>query len=165
MNLRRRILFSTSKKWIRTVVDLESLLEITRPSSRENFDIDAEVTGGQFDVIVDRASIVAIDPSLRDDYVSIMGKLIKPGGSILLITIDRRAGNDEERSDGPPFSIDDTEIERLYGSLDWVESLTKLSEHNEFETEEGKKRWTMQGVDSLFELCCVIKAKKLRSSM
>jgi thiopurine S-methyltransferase len=129
------------------------------------FDIDEEVTGGQFDVIVDRASIVAIDPSLRDDYVSILGKLIKPGGSILLITIDRRAGTDEARSAGPPFSIDDTEIQRLYGSLDWVESLTKMSEHNEFETEEDKKRWTMQGVDSLFELCYVIKAKKLRSSM
>eukprot|EP00553_Chaetoceros_curvisetus_P009865 CAMPEP_0204616782 /NCGR_PEP_ID=MMETSP0717-20131115/3945_1 /ASSEMBLY_ACC=CAM_ASM_000666 /TAXON_ID=230516 /ORGANISM="Chaetoceros curvisetus" /LENGTH=262 /DNA_ID=CAMNT_0051630131 /DNA_START=10 /DNA_END=798 /DNA_ORIENTATION=+ len=122
------------------------------------FDIDETMTGGKFDVILDRASIVAIDPSLRSKYVEIMGKVLKPGGSILLITIDRRAGTKEAVEKGPPFSVNDSEIERLY-SLEWVESITKLDELDEFKDEESKKRWSMQGIDSLFELCYIIKAK------
>jgi len=124
------------------------------------FDLDEEMTKGKFDAILDRASIVAIQPSLREQYVDIMGKLIKPGGSILLITIDRREGTKEGVSAGPPFSVDADEITRLYKDLDWVESITKLDEFNEFKDEESKKKWTMQGVDSLFEMVHVVKARK-----
>jgi hypothetical protein len=37
--------------------------------------------------------------------------------------------------------------------------VTKLEECDEFQDEESKSRYTMQGVDSLFELVYVIKAK------
>ncbi|KAL7524528.1 hypothetical protein ACHAXR_000611, partial [Thalassiosira sp. AJA248-18] len=43
-----------------------------------------------FDTIYDRASIVAIKPSLRKDYVRLMGEQLSPGGKILLVTLDRR---------------------------------------------------------------------------
>ena len=125
----------------------------------DHFDLDDEVAGGKFDGILDRASIVAIKPDLREKYVDIMGQLIKPGGSILLVTVDRREGTQEGVSAGPPFSVDDKEIQRLYAHLDWVESVTKMEEYNEFQDEESKSRWTMQGVDSLYELVYVIKAK------
>jgi thiopurine S-methyltransferase len=115
---------------------------------------------GQFDGILDRASMVAIDPSLRESYVNILGKLLKPGGCILLITFDRRVGTPEGRNAGPPFSVDDEEVQRLYGNLDWVESITKLDEKDELDNEESKQRWISQGVESLFELVHVIRAKK-----
>jgi Thiopurine S-methyltransferase (TPMT). len=115
---------------------------------------------GPFDGILDRASMVAIDPSLRESYVNILGKLLKPGGCILLITFDRRAGTPEGRNAGPPFSVDDEEVRRLYGKLDWVESITKLDEKDELDNDESKKRWLSQGVESLFELVYVIQAKK-----
>jgi thiopurine S-methyltransferase len=124
-----------------------------------HFELDDEVTGGKFDGILDRASIVAINPDLREKYVDIMGQLIKPGGSILLVTVDRREGTQEGMGAGPPFSVDDKEIQRLYANLDWVDSVTKLEECDEFQDEESKSRYTMQGVDSLFELVYVIKAK------
>lgn len=123
------------------------------------FDLDEIAAGGKFDGILDRASIVAIHPDLREKYVDILGQLIKPGGTILSVTIDRREGSQEGMSAGPPYSVDDEEIQRLYGGRDWVESVTKLEEYNEFKNEEEKSRWTMQGVDSLFELVYVIKAK------
>jgi len=45
-------------------------------------------TNDRYDIIYDRASIVAIKPSLRQDYVNLMGTLLQPGGSILLVTHD-----------------------------------------------------------------------------
>jgi len=123
------------------------------------FDLDENSAGGKFDGILDRASIVAIHPDLREKYVDILGQLIKPGGTILSVTIDRREGSQEGMSAGPPFSVDDEEIQKLYAGRDWVESVTKLEEYDEFKDEESKSRWTMQGVDSLYELVYVIKAK------
>ena len=37
-------------------------------------------TNDRYDIIYDRASIVAIKPSLRQDYVNLMGTLLLPGG-------------------------------------------------------------------------------------
>ena len=76
-----------------------------------------------------------------------------------MTTVDRRDGTEEGKSAGPPFSVDGEEINRLYGNLDWVSSIQKLDEMNEFQDEESKKRWTMQGVDSLYELVYVVKTK------
>lgn len=126
------------------------------------FDIDDDVTNGKFDGIFDRGSIVAIQPSLREHYVGVMGKLLKPGGSIVMVTVDRREGSEEGKSAGPPFGINGDEINRLYKDLDWVESITKLDEKNEFHDEESKSRWTMQGVDSLFELVYLVKKKSIQ---
>jgi thiopurine S-methyltransferase len=122
------------------------------------FDLDDNATNGKFDGIFDRGSLVAIDPSLRKDYVNILGKLIKPGGSILMATVDRREGTEEAKNAGPPFSIDGDVINKLYGNLEWVESITKLDELDEFQDEDAKKKWEMQGIDSLYEIVYVVKA-------
>lgn len=119
------------------------------------FDLNLDVMEGKlFDGILDRASMVAIQPDLREQYVEILGNLIQPGGTILLITIDRREGTEEGKSAGPPFSINDDEVQRLFGSLDWVESIEKVEE-----IEEDITDYRMPGVDRLFELVFVIKAR------
>lgn len=125
------------------------------------FGLDADATGGQFDSIWDRASMVAIDPALRGDYVDVMKKLLKPGGTILLMTIERRTGTEDGLKMGPPFSISEEAVRGLYESQDWVKSVSLLEEIDYFATnsEAENERYMSSGVTSMFELLFEIKAK------
>jgi thiopurine S-methyltransferase len=100
------------------------------------FDLDEEATNGRFEAIIDRASLVAIQPTLREDYVQVMSKLIQPGGKILLIVIERRSGTEEDMN-GPPFSVPEAEVRRLYEGQDWVESVTLIDDNGEKAKNEG----------------------------
>lgn len=123
------------------------------------FDLNDGVTNGKFDMILDRASIVAIQPNLREKYVDVLGKLIRPGGKILLMTVDRRSGKEEARKAGPPFSVDEEEVRRLYENLDWVENVKLVDEYDEFQDPGMKDKFGSQGLDSVFELCFIITTK------
>ena len=124
------------------------------------FDINASMTGGRFDTIIDWASLVAIRPELREQYADVMEKLIVPGGTMLLVSFDRRKGTDEARKTGPLYSMDKEEVRRLYEGPDWVSSVEKLEELDELEANPGSvQRWKDQGIKSLFELCFLIRAK------
>ena len=119
------------------------------------------ITEYLFATIYDRASIVAIKPSLRKDYVTLMGDLLRPGGAILLVTLDRRkTTTDEAKKDGPPYSVDESEIRELYESQPWVESVTLLEEANDLSTEGDRKRWEKKGVLELYEIVFLIRKKK-----
>lgn len=125
------------------------------------FDLNDIATNGRFDAVFDRASLVAIQPGLREKYVETIGKLMKPGGRILLVTVDRRTGTEDAKSTGPPFSVDEKEVYRLYNDLDWVESVSMIEEVDEFVIDpESKERWEKRGLDSLFEICFLIKVKE-----
>lgn len=113
-----------------------------------------------FDSIYDRASMVAIHPSLRHEYANLMGNILRPGGTMLLVTIERRTTTtDDAKVDGPPFSIDELQVRQLYDSQPWVESVTLLEEVDDLEKEEAKERWGKRGVLEMYELVFVIKAK------
>jgi thiopurine S-methyltransferase len=92
------------------------------------FDLDEETTNGRFEAIIDRASLVAIQPTLREDYVEVMSKLIQPGGKILLVVIERKSGTEADK-DGPPFSVPEAEVRRLYEGQDWVKSVTLIDDN------------------------------------
>lgn len=114
-----------------------------------------------FDTIYDRASLVAISPSLRRDYVRLSGELLRPGGNILLVTFDRRATTTESaKLDGPPFSVDEEEVRRLYETQSWVESVTMLEEVDDLTTDADRERWMERGVVQLYEIVFLIKKKK-----
>ena len=125
------------------------------------FGLDADSTGGQFDSIWDRGSLVAIDPSLRESYLNVIKKLLKPGGSILLVTLERRTGSEEGLSLGPPFSLSEQAVRGLYESQDWVDSVSLLEEIDSFaqNTAADNERFQRSGVTSMFELVFHIKAK------
>ena len=125
------------------------------------FALDAAVTGGPFDAILDRASLVAIDPSMREDYLKTISKLIKrPGGQILLVTLDRRTGEQEAINKGPPYSISEAQVRSLYEGQDWVESVTLLEEIDEFEKDpSAKEKVQFEGITSMYELYFLIKTK------
>ena len=124
------------------------------------FALDETAAGGRFDVIWDRASMVAIQPNLREEYVKTISKNIKPGGKILLVTIDKRTGEEEGMSKGPPFSVPESEVRRLNEGQDWVESVTLLEEVDEFEAQpDMKERFVGEGVTSMYELYFLIQVK------
>ena len=108
--------------------------------------------------------MVAINPSLRNDYATYMGDILRPGGVMLLVTIDRRkVTNDASKSDGPPFSIDESDVRQLYESQGWVDTVELLEEVDDLTTDDDKKRWEKKGVLELHELVFVIRKKTSES--
>ena len=125
------------------------------------FGLDENFAGGRFDGIWDRASIVAIQPDLREKYVETISKVIKPGGAILLAALERRTGSEEGMTAGPPFSVSEAEVRRLYEGQHWVESVQLLEEIDQFARNPAdKERFGKSGVTSMIELVFLIKAKE-----
>ena len=76
----------------------------------------------QFDFVYDRASIVAILPAQRDAYVDRVKSLLTANASILMICLIR-----EEGRQGPPHSVDQEHVEKLYANAKLLESNDDLS--------------------------------------
>jgi thiopurine S-methyltransferase len=124
------------------------------------FDLDETAAGGRFDAVWDRASIIAIEPHLREQYVETMSRVIKPGGTLLVSTLERRTGSEEGRNSGPPFSVPEAEVRRLYEGQNWVESVTLVEETDQFaKSPADAERFSSSGVTSMYNLVFVIKTK------
>jgi thiopurine S-methyltransferase len=67
---------------------------------------------GTVDSIFDRAALVALPLEKREAYALHCLSLLKPGGSILLITYDSPVADDQ----GPPFPVRKGTVEKLYSS-------------------------------------------------
>lgn len=63
-----------------------------------------------YDLIYDRASLVALPASMRSNYAQIIKSSLKKGGKCLLILYEY----DQSKMEGPPFSIDANEVKKLY---------------------------------------------------
>ena len=68
---------------------------------------------GKFDAIWDRASLIAIDPSKRLQYVDLMKDLMVPGGKCLLSTLFVSG----EKYYGPPHSVSPDDVNNLYDKV------------------------------------------------
>lgn len=106
-------------------------------------------TGGTVDAVWDRGSLVAIDPSLREQYVETLRKVLKPNdGKILLSAYVRNSG---DKTKGPPFSIDEDEVRRLFEGQPWVKSVELLEVHSAGSNEPWYRAfffwWRMGSVD------------------
>lgn len=64
----------------------------------------------QFDYIYDRASMVAIEDTFRQNYVQKIKHYLQPEGVLHLVTFER-----EILGGGPPFDITDSEVQKSYG--------------------------------------------------
>ncbi|MGF1689884.1 thiopurine S-methyltransferase [Photobacterium kagoshimensis] len=62
------------------------------------------------DVVYDRAALIAMPETLRKQYAERLLSLTKPGGRILLITLDYP----QEQLNGPPFSVAEAEVNALF---------------------------------------------------
>lgn len=145
---------------IRNLFDFLPMTPANRARDLLHKDDKSSPTKLLFDTIFDRAALVAIEPTLRQDYVRLMGELLRPGGTILLITFDRRETTTESaKIDGPPFSVDEEEVRRLYETQSWVESVTMLEEVDELTTDADRERWMERGVVQLYEIVFLITKK------
>ena len=122
------------------------------------FQLSTQNTNGKFEAIYDRASMVAIDPALRQDYVQIISNLIAPGGIVMLVVLER-VGPPEFVQKGPPFSIPEEAVQELYGTLDWVESINKVHQADQLKDNPAQQE-RYAGLDQLLETVYMIQAKK-----
>jgi len=60
--------------------------------------------------VYDRASLIALPPSMRRDYARHMADLLPSGAHILLVTMEYPDGTLE----GPPFSVTEEEVHALF---------------------------------------------------
>jgi len=74
---------------------------------------------GPVDAVFDRASVIALPPKMREDYAAHMAKLLKPGVQWLLVTMEF----DQSKVGGPPFCVDEQEVNSLYQQTYQVQSL------------------------------------------
>ena len=76
----------------------------------------------QVKAVYDRASLVALPPNLREQYVNQMKKLLVKDCVILLISLEYK----KDLIEPPPFNVQDKEIYELYGSWSKVIKLETL---------------------------------------
>jgi len=92
-------------------------------------------------VVYDRASLVALPPEMREKYVKKQCEVLPENIKILLITLEY----DQDRMSGPPFSVSQDEITKLYGCMF---NIRELSTNNILASES---RFQQRGLDYLIE--------------
>ena len=82
------------------------------------FDLEPNMIG-RFEAIYDRASIVAIEPELRKKYVQILANLLKQGGRILMVGLEKVASPEhlDAAKKGPPYSISEAELRKFFSNI------------------------------------------------
>ena len=101
---------------------------------------------GQFDLIYDRAALIALAPDVRPAYVRQLKALLAPGGRILLISLEY----DTRKMEGPPFSVPESDVRKLFLEL----NVDKLHEHDCLDEESHFKE---RGLDWMKEVVYRIK--------
>jgi len=97
---------------------------------------------GEIDAVYDRASLVALPPEMRIEYAMNLSSLLSPSVKILLIAFDYP----QQEMQGPPFSVQDHEIEQLFNHWCDVKLLSHeniLEQQTHFK-ERGLTRMTEQ---------------------
>ncbi|GAX25436.1 thiopurine S-methyltransferase [Fistulifera solaris] len=115
-----------------------------------NFFHFGPVVAGKFDVVWDRAAMVAIKPSDREEYVQVLGSVLKPGGVLLLSGYIRP---NSETTLGPPFTLNRDQVLHLFEHQPWIASVECIeSVSDAFFNEAWYKRlilrWRFGGVVS-----------------
>ncbi|MFQ5642924.1 MAG: thiopurine S-methyltransferase [Thiogranum sp.] len=77
----------------------------------------------QVRAVYDRASLIALPEAMRPRFVAHLTGLLPPATPMLLVTLDY----EQAQMDGPPFSVTEQEVGKLFGAC-W--SLEKLHEED-----------------------------------
>jgi thiopurine S-methyltransferase len=77
---------------------------------------------GQFQLVYDRAALIALPPDLRPVYARTLQSLMAPGASMLLISLEY----DPKEMEGPPFQVPESEVRALFDGR----HVEKLHEHD-----------------------------------
>jgi len=75
-----------------------------------------------FEVVYDRASLIAFPPEMRPRYSRHLNGLLPSGAKIMLITLEYS----QEEMKGPPFCVKESEVNELMGDTMRIEKLREL---------------------------------------
>lgn len=117
------------------------------PAAGDYFLLTKE-SAGLFDRVWDRGSFVAVSPGDRAAYVSVLRQLLRPGGAVLLSSLNRAAGTTEAMERGPPFSVTSAHLDDMFG--DWCR-IEKLDSVDLLATAGDWERFRDAGLTSLLE--------------
>lgn len=84
-------------------------------------------TSIQFDFVYDRAALVALPEMMRKNYAKKIIELTRLGGKCLLITYEY----DQQKIEGPPFSVDSTEVNNLFSGQFNIQLLENFDQKRE----------------------------------
>lgn len=91
--------------------------------------------------VFDRASLIALPSPMRVDYVRKLTALLQGGARTLLIKLSYP----QHEMDGPPFSVDETEVAGLYGENYRIDKLAAK------DTLSQEPRFMQRGLTALTE--------------
>lgn len=91
------------------------------------------------DLVYDRAALVALPQAMRLDYAQRLLHLLKPGGRILLVSMDYV----QTELSGPPFAVAEAEIRTLFRDCEVrrVYQDTRIDPHLNKRTQAGLSRF------------------------
>lgn len=69
--------------------------------------------------VYDRASIVALPPEMREQYVAHLRKILPKGTAYLMITMQYN----QDLIAGPPFSVSESEVKQLFDNVTFIEKV------------------------------------------
>ena len=92
----------------------------------------------KYDLIYDRAALVALPALMRKTYAEVLKRALKIGGQYLLVVYDY----DQTQMEGPPFSVSTSEIHELYEVCFQIELL-----HSERPANEGPRLGAVGGLE------------------
>ena len=81
--------------------------------------------------LYDRAAVIALPPPMRERYAEHLQNILPAGLKGLLITLDY----DQSQISGPPFSVDDAQVQHMFGGawqMQVLESQDVLSDSGKF---------------------------------
>jgi thiopurine S-methyltransferase len=81
----------------------------------------------KYDLVYDRAALVALPAPMRKAYAQVVTQALKTGGKYLLVVYDY----DQTQMDGPPFSVRTQEVHELYKDRFKIELLEREKPANE----------------------------------
>ena len=82
----------------------------------------------QFDFIYDRASLIALDESVRPRYYELIKSVMKPGAKMLLLLFE----STQIPPKVPPYPISEDELQKEFGEGFQIEKLEERSETKEW---------------------------------
>ena len=95
---------------------------------------------GDITAVYDRASLIALPTEMRPNYADHLAMLVPRGTNVLLITMEYP----QEEMQGPPFSVQESEVQELYDNnfeIEHLESMDILANNPHFK-ERGLSKLT-----------------------
>jgi len=124
-----------------TNITLVDYSEVLAENIKKNFENESEKITvmcadffdltGSYDLIAEQTFLSALDPSLREKYVSKLYDLLKPGGKVAGVLFNK------EFEGGPPFGGTNAEYEKMYSEKFKIKILTDC--YNSIEPRAGNE--------------------------